>query len=68
LKPLLFIVVGMTSDGQSGYVRNMVRMAERKGFDVVVIGYRGIGLQLTTPRLHYSYAVDDVLEPMKHVF
>jgi predicted alpha/beta-fold hydrolase len=64
----LFIVPGLTSDAQSGYIKNIVTEAHSRKYNVVVINYRGLyGTELSTPKLYNCFAVDDVLEPMEAV-
>ena len=69
-RPLLFVVPGLTSTSQSGYIVSTVhQFGEVNGYDVVVINYRGLaGAELETPLLYNAYAWKDVLEPMTHVY
>ena len=55
-RPIIFIAPGLTSDSQAIYVRSMVNQAYSKGFDVVVINYRGLTTKLYTPKLFNSNA------------
>ena len=49
-EPLFFIVPGLTSHGQSGYIKTMIKAARARGYLVVLINYRGLdGLDLVTP-------------------
>lgn len=62
LRPLLFIVPGLTSHYQHQYVRRSVDTAYKRGYDVVVINYRGLaGARLTSPKLYQSGCHLDVL-------
>jgi len=46
-----------------------VLAAESRGFEVVVINYRGLnGVELATPKLYNSMAYKDIQEPMKHIY
>uniref|UniRef100_A0A7S3IXJ0 AB hydrolase-1 domain-containing protein n=1 Tax=Strombidium inclinatum TaxID=197538 RepID=A0A7S3IXJ0_9SPIT len=63
--PLLFVMPGLTSHSQSGYVRNMVDTAHSQGYQVILISYRGIGIPFTTPSLYCGNSIDDIYEPMK---
>ena len=66
---MLFIVPGLTSDHQSGYIKDMVRQARARGYQVVLINYRGLaGVELATPQVYNSYAWKDVHEPMTYVY
>ena len=61
-------MLGITSTGQDGYVKELVREChDRNGYDVAVINYRGLMGELTTPKIYYSFATDDVLEPMSYI-
>lgn len=63
------MVPGLTSTAQSGYIKHVVERAAARGYEVVVINYRGLaGMELKTPKLYNSYAYQDVLEPMTHVY
>jgi predicted alpha/beta-fold hydrolase len=43
--------------------------AEQHGYEAVVINYRGLaGMELATPKLYNSMAVNDVSEPMDFIF
>lgn len=69
LPPLVVVVPGLTSNGHTSYVKDIVRQSEANGFEAVVINYRGLaGVELATPKLYNSMAVDDVLEPMRFVY
>jgi predicted alpha/beta-fold hydrolase len=68
-RPILFVVPGLTSTSQSGYVRGIVSRAVKEGYDVIVINYRGMaGAKLTTDKLFSSNSVDDILEPMRYYY
>ena len=65
----MFVCPGLTSDSQTGYVRNIVISAKERGYDVIVINYRGLGdAKLETPRLYSCYSYQDVLEPMTAIY
>lgn len=69
LPPLLFVVPGLTSTGYTSYVKEIVKQSEQHGYETVVINYRGLcGVELATPKLYYSMAVNDVIEPMNYIF
>ena len=67
--PILFVLPGLTSDSQTGYIKNLVNAANSKNYDVVVINFRGLGgAELATPKLHHYGAWEDALEPMTYIF
>lgn len=46
----------------------MVKDASQRGYDVVVINYRGLaGAKLVTPKLYQGASIDDIIEPIKHI-
>ena len=48
--PLLFLIPGLTSTDETGYIKNTIMAANDKGYDVVLINYRGLGgCELATP-------------------
>ena len=50
LRPLVFVLPGLTSYGNTPHIENIVREGTRRGYDVVVICYRGlVGVRLTSP-------------------
>ena len=66
---ILFIVGGLTSDCNTGYMVNIVKIATENSYDCVVINYRGMtGATLTTPQIYNFGSYKDVLEPMKYVY
>ena len=47
----------------------MVNQARARGYQVVLINYRGLaGVELATPQVYNSYAWKDVHEPMTYVY
>ena len=64
-RPLLFVVPGLYGNSQSIYIRNIAKIGKQRGYDVVVINYRGLcGAKLTSPRLYCSYSYEDIQEPI----
>lgn len=59
-RPLMFLVPGLTGDRVRLYVANIMNEAYERGFDVVLINYRGLGgVELKTPKLYSAYSQDD---------
>ena len=72
-RDILFVVPGLTSTSQSGYIRDITRQAhmdgDSKGYDVVVFNYRGLaGIDLYTPLLFCSNSYKDQLDPMRYIY
>ena len=68
-RPVLFVAPGLTSHSQTSYIKQIVLQAQKHGFDVVVINYRGLaGAKLTTDRIYTANSYEDLLEPMEYVY
>ena len=68
-KPLIIISPGITSDQMSYYVRNIVELSCKEGFEVVVINHRGLaGAKLATPKMYCQDSSNDLLEAMNYVY
>lgn len=66
---MLFVIPGLTSTSQDGYVRDIVINAQENGYDSIVINYRGLaGAELMTPQLFCSDSYEDMLQPIKHYY
>lgn len=55
MRPVVFVVPGITSDQFAYYIRNIAEQMFKGGFDVVIINHRGLaGAELATPRMYCS--------------
>jgi predicted alpha/beta-fold hydrolase len=65
----VFLIPGLTSTDETGYIRNTITAFKKAGYQVVLINYRGLaGCELATPQAYNSYAYKDIEEPMNHVY
>lgn len=70
-RPMLFVISGVCSDNQAEDVHSIIREAydSRQAYNICMISWRGYsGAKLVTPKVHNALAVDDIREPMRHVF
>lgn len=66
---MIFFCPGVTSTSSSIYIRNFAEASAERGYDTVVINYRGLaGAELTSPKFCCSSSFMDVLEPMRYVY
>eukprot|EP00347_Sterkiella_histriomuscorum_P023246 403335394 len=67
-KPIVAIVPGLTSDNDEIYVTNLLIEAKMRGYEPVVVNYRGAsGMSLTSPKLYCASSQDDLREALEHI-
>jgi len=65
----MFILPGLSNTGQTGIIKNMVKQAAKRGYDTVMINFRGLAdAGLHTPRIYNAIDPSDSLEAMNYVY
>ena len=68
VRPLVFVLPGLCSNSKTPSCIDIVREGKAKGFDVVVINYRGFGgVKLSSPKIYCGSSQDDVRECLEHI-
>ena len=67
-RPVVFFLCGQSAHAQRSYMRDFVDKFHKSGYDVIVIGYRGVGLDSNFEFSSDAASVDDVIEPMTELF
>jgi len=67
-RPILMCVGGLGGGNQVGYVKSVIKTAEKKGFKCVYVLFRGAGgLPLTTGKIYSLLSVGDIKEPTDYI-
>jgi abhydrolase domain-containing protein 1/3 len=66
-KLVLLVLPGLTGCSKDNYVTHLVEKAKRKDCIAVVMNYRGIEVELKTPRSYSAASLDDVQLVIKHI-
>lgn len=67
-RPILVVVPGLTGDNTKLYLHNMFDLAFERGFNIVLINYRGLGgARLTTPKLYSASTWSDIGESIDYI-
>ena len=67
--PYVFVIPGLTSTSTTPYILNLVSEFSERGFNTIVINYRGLaGAKLMTPEIYHTNSINDVREPMQYAF
>jgi len=65
--PTIFVIHGLTGGSDAGYIRSLVKRAQKKGFRVVVFNHRGVNQPLSTPFPSHGGKLDDIVAAIDHV-
>ena len=66
-KVILLVLPGITSSSQENYVTHFVDEAIKAGCSAVVMNYRGISIDLTTPRTYCATNYEDLDMVVQHI-
>ena len=70
-RPMLFLITGVCSDNQAFDVHSLISEAfeRRQAYNICMISWRGYsGAKMVTPKVHNALTIDDIREPINHVF
>ncbi|CDW88437.1 ymr210w-like protein [Stylonychia lemnae] len=68
LRPIVVVVPGLTSNNNEIYMLNLLIEAKKKGFQGVVVNYRGASeMELSSPQLYCAASSNDVREPVEYI-
>lgn len=65
--PTIFVIHGLTGGSEEGYVRGLVKHAQKRGFRVAVFQHRGVNQMLSTPMPYHGGKLDDIVTAVEHV-
>jgi len=67
-RPILVLVGGLGGFNQASYIKNMIPLANKKGYKCVMIGYRGTGgIPVTHGKTYSSASWRDIKEPCDYL-
>lgn len=67
-RPIVLFLPGLAGSSQAEYIRTLVPIAHRIGYQAVVINYRGLGnTPLLTPRLYCAADDEDLRTALIHI-
>jgi len=66
-KVILLVLPGLTGSSAENYVTHLVEKGVKLGCTAVVMNYRGIGVDLVTPRTYCATNYEDLHQVVKHI-